>query len=665
MLNIESIEDISLLRETATLECKLAGGRDGKGKLPGDFWPTYSSFANTYGGTILLGIKEDKNGFHLVGVADVTKVRTDLFNDLNNQQKVSSNLLSDKSVSEIVLDGKTIVRIDVPRAVRQQKPVHLTPNPFAGNTFRRLNESDVSLSDDEVRRMLSERVDDSRDSRVLGSFNFDDLSMDTFRSYRQVFANRDPDHPWNAKDDREFLRSIGGWRRDRETDATGLTVAGLVMFGTIQSIQDEFPNFMLDYQERPEAKTENRWIDRLTLDGKWSGNLYDFYRRVYLKLTAEIKVPFALEDAERQDETIVHTALREALANALVHSDFTERASILIVKRPDMFGFRNPGLMRIAVDVALKGGESDCRNRTLAQMFRFVGVGEQAGSGIPKIMQGWESQHWKPPLLHETTIPFNQTLLELRMADLFPAETVEGLRRVFGPKFDGLTHVARVALSLAASEGTVNHSRLCSMSTDHPVELSRTLHGLVQDGYLETSGTGRGVVYFLPGQSIPSPEDIFPNAVSVGVSGARSSNVGSLSTNLGSSSLHSEGGSLHNGNNRGSEGYLTHENLPLPMIDNLDKLEDTIRHDLQALAVEPRTKRRIERIVMEGVLQDVCKGHFLTLNALSALLERNPESLRNQYLSPMVKDGRIKMAFPKTPTHEQQAYCTASSIPNG
>jgi len=66
------------------------------------------------------------------------------------------------------------------------------------------------------------------------------------------------------------------WRKDRETGDVGITVAGLLIVGQMVSIQDKFPNYMLDYREHPDSKTELRWIDRLTLDGKWSGNLYDF-----------------------------------------------------------------------------------------------------------------------------------------------------------------------------------------------------------------------------------------------------------------------------------------------------------------------------------------------------------------------------------------------------
>jgi ATP-dependent DNA helicase RecG len=385
---IRSLEDLPLLRETFQLECKLAQGKDGSGALPEDFWRTYSAFANTAGGIVLLGVSEKKGEFSVAGISNVSKIRSDLFSSVNSRTKVSCNLITNEGVSEIEIDGKTIICIRIPRASRTQRPVHLTLNPLSGNTYRRLNESDCALTDEEVKRMLAEQVEETRDSRVLQGYTIEDLDLETLRAFRQVFSVRQPGHPWNTVNDLDFLNYIGGWQKNRETGNGGVTLAGLLMFGRMQSIQEALPYYMLDYQERPEAKADKRWIDRLTLDGMWSGNLYDFYRRVYIKLTSDLKVPFQLEKGERQDETPVHVALREALANTLAHADYSDRASVLIVKRPDMFGFRNPGLMRIPVEIALQGGETDCRNRIIHKMFRFVGVGEQAGTGVPKIFQG-------------------------------------------------------------------------------------------------------------------------------------------------------------------------------------------------------------------------------------------------------------------------------------
>src|SRR3989338_3705335 len=115
MIEIQSIADIELLRGAGGLGGKLAAGRDGQGALPDDFWPTYSAFANTQGGVVVLGVREKQLQFILEGIANVAKVRKDLFDALNNRQKVSANLLTDASVREVILEGRTLLLIDIPR----------------------------------------------------------------------------------------------------------------------------------------------------------------------------------------------------------------------------------------------------------------------------------------------------------------------------------------------------------------------------------------------------------------------------------------------------------------------------------------------------------------------------------------------------------------------
>ena len=672
MIEIRSHADLALLRESVDLECKLAAGRDGQGAVPEDFWPTYSAFANTEGGVVVLGLRERQGHFTAEGIANVAKVRKELFDALNNREKVSANLLNDQTVREVTLDGRTLLVIEIPRARRKQRPVYLTTNPLSGHTYRRLNDGDRTVPDEEVKRMLAEQVEDSRDDRILRGYGFPDLCEESFRAYRQVFANRDSAHPWNALEDLEFLRHLGGWRQDRESGESGLTLAGLLMFGWMHTIQEELPHYMLDYQERPAAKVESRWTDRFTLDGKWSGNLFDFYRRVYLKLTADLKVPFALEKGERKDETPVHVALREALANVLVHADYSDRASVLVVKRPDMFGFRNPGLMRIPPEIAIRGGEHDCRNRTLHKMFRLVGVGEQAGSGIPKIYGGWASQHWRAPALYERLEPYSQTLLELRMVDLVPKEVLASLRRAFGPKFDALERNDRLVMAAAASEQVVTNGRVRELTGLHPFDASRLLQGLVQEGFLESHNPGRGAVYCLPGAAIPTPDEVFGpvRPANMPNSAASSPNLTPSSPNLPASSVNLPGSSVNldpdspaSHDARDADGCLLADQLALPVIDDLSRLVPPLRIQLEALAAQPRAKRKVDREVLIPVVLALCDGRFVTLRCLAELVNRQPDTLRSQYLTPLVKDRKLSLAFPTTPTHERQAYCAASSLP--
>ena len=264
-------------------------------------------------------------------------------------------MLTEQSVKKVGINGKNIIIIEIPAAKREQKPVYLNNQPM-GETYIRRHEGDCHCSEEQIKRMFAEQVEESRDDRLLTGFDFNDVDQDSLRAYRNLLAIAKPQHPWLELELVDFFRSIGGWRRDRQTGEEGLTLAGILMFGSWNAIQDAVPNYFVDYRERDDSNPDSRWIDRIYPDGSWSGNVFDFYRRIYRKLTTELKVPFELQDGIRQGETKVHESIREALVNTLVHADYTGRSSILVVRRPDLFGFRNPGLMRIPPEIAVKGG---------------------------------------------------------------------------------------------------------------------------------------------------------------------------------------------------------------------------------------------------------------------------------------------------------------------
>jgi predicted HTH transcriptional regulator len=243
---------------------------------------------------------------------------------------------------------------------------------------------------------------------------------------------------------------LGGWRQDRATGESGLTVAGLLMFGHWTAISEALPLYFVDYQERPADYDQTvRWLDRVVPDGRWSGNVFDFFRRVVNRLTADVKVPFVLQGDVRQDDTPTHKALREALVNTLVHADYSGRVSVLVVKEPAGFSFRNPGALRIPAEQALQGGLSDCRNRTMQQMFLMIGLGERAGSGLSRIVHGWKDLGHGLQL-HEHYEPQEFTLLEMRWAPEPQSEPVpEGSGESSGES-SGETG-ARILLLLAQS----------------------------------------------------------------------------------------------------------------------------------------------------------------------------------------------------------------------
>lgn len=635
----EDFFDLESLQERYDVEFKTALGRNKKGQVPDSFWETYSAMANTEGGYILLGAeeKESKENGKLIAIHDLPEYKQviqDIWNSLNNSNKVSVNLLHNKDIQPIEIQGKTCILVHIPQASRKQRPVYIGTNPLNG-TYQRHNEGDFKCPPELVKRMLGEQTNDTKDAVILENFGFNDIDKESFRVYRQHFSNRKPDHPFNEYGDLEFLRQIGGWARDRHTEKEGLTLAGLLMFGRFRSILDAVPNYIVDYQER--EGTETRWIDRITLDGTWSGCLYDFYRFVMKKLSTDLKVPFKLAGDERVEETPVMEALREALVNTLIHADYSGSCSILVVKRPDLYGFRNPGLMRIPKLEAIRGGVSDCRNRNLQKMFQLIGLGEQAGSGFPKIYRNWKLQQWREPVLEER-FESNQTVLILKMISLVPEEAIDVLKDEIGVAFNDLREIEKLALVTAHCEECVNHGRLKQLTKEHSHDITIAFHGLVEKGLLLSEGKGRNTFYYRPGHH-PMGNEMF-GADEV-CSKLNSEHLTGRFEHLTGSSEHLASSSEH----------LISESIQ----------EDTLR----AVAEKVSSKRKMSKEVVEATILQLCNDRYLTLEELAVLLKRSKDSLRNHYINPMLEDGRIEAKYKNVRHHPLQGYRTAQQLNEG
>ena len=384
-------------RENNRIEAKKATGG-----LPRSIWETYSAFANTLGGIILLGVEEwpDKT-LHTVDLPDPDRLIKEFWDIVNNPNKTSVNILSSKDVFVQEVDGNHIVVINVPRAERSYRPVYVDGNPLS--TYRRNGEGDYKCTKEEYQAMVRDASVKTQDMLVLNEMDMSVFNKESVRSYRQRMRLSRPGHVWEALEDEDFLLKLGavGIGSDGKKHPTS---AGLLMFGNEYDIVREYNAYFLDYQEQYDADT--RWTDRIiSSSGDWSGNAYDFYFRVYNKLTQDIKVPFKMEGGARVDDTSVHQALREALANCLVNADYYGRQGLVVIKKRDGITMSNPGNFRIEIDTAKSGGVSDPRNGTMLKMFNLIDIGERAGSGIPNIFRVWREQGWTAPVISESFDP--------------------------------------------------------------------------------------------------------------------------------------------------------------------------------------------------------------------------------------------------------------------
>lgn len=90
---IEKIESLMADCESAEVEFKSA-----RGGFPGSLWETYSAFANTQGGVIVLGVKEKDGKFTLDGITleQARKYKKEFWDNVNNKAHCSANVLQEK-----------------------------------------------------------------------------------------------------------------------------------------------------------------------------------------------------------------------------------------------------------------------------------------------------------------------------------------------------------------------------------------------------------------------------------------------------------------------------------------------------------------------------------------------------------------------------------------
>lgn len=243
----------------------------------------------------------------------------------------------------------------------------------------------------------------SGDGRILEGFDRDDLDETSLKEYRAVFAATRPTHPWLALDEQTLLEQLGCWRKDRETGKYGLTLAGLLMFGKHNAIvaPGAAPTYHVDYRDYGDRQEPgDTWSDRLFPDGTWEANLFQFFQRSWLKLTADLTAPRGgSKTASHPDATPVHAALREAVVNALVHTDYGTPGGIVFQRYRERFLMENPGTLIVSQEQLRRGGVSQCRNRSLQRMFMLIGGCDQAGAGYRRIQECWRSQLWPEPNL--------------------------------------------------------------------------------------------------------------------------------------------------------------------------------------------------------------------------------------------------------------------------
>ena len=601
--------------------------KEARRDVPKSAYETVSAFANTDGGHLVFGVRQNGDEFEVVGVLAVDKVQGDFLTTLRQPHKISA-VLNVREELHRHEDAHLLV-FHVPEASRAEKPVYLNGN--IDRSFVRRGGSDIRCSVDERNRFLVDAASERFDGRVVErdpETTFDDASV---RWYRETYERRPGNRSRADLSDLDFLDDMGLLV---ERDGRRLpTRAAILMFGCNAAFRQLLPRPVVDCQRfalsRDKADTGLRWHDRTVLDENlirsWRA-LIDWYERF-------AEHPFRIDSAtfQRDDTPPDYLAFRESLVNLLIHQDYSDQGRKAEVRHyADQTVFWNPGDAFASADL-LEPGEKEVRNPRIVTAFRRIGLSENAGWGLRDIFRNWQQLGNVPPRI---TNDKRRKCFELV---LLKEELLSERQRLFQAQLGvHLTNEQARVFAFICQDGNATLAQLKAVTGLPAAETVAVVDRLVTQGLVERSGggeshalaehlrqrlggsgqVGAGSSDFVTDQAGPEPERLVTDQAGPGQEGLSTAQADRASGSLFTTQADRPSGSL----------FTT-------QAEPLTKLSANQRKIIEICDVPHSLAAIMHALGVAG------RGYF-----------------KQRHLDPLLRGGVLRMTHPDQSKHPKQAY---------
>lgn len=651
----ELLERLQLLDETERIEAK-AGSAVGKSVME-----TVCAFANEPGmggGWLLLGVARDEMAlfpsYAVEGVEHPERVGADLATQAAGMFNQPVRL----EVRTEQIDGKVVLVVSVPEAAPQDKPVYLKAQGLPRGAFRRIGSTDQRCTEDDLIALYQARQMESFDSGLVPDTTLDDLSPEAISDYRVARREANPDAEELRWSDDELLQALGAVRRNAQ-GAWQPTVAGLMLLGKPVALRRCFPMTRVDYIRVPGRD----WVpdpDRRFDTVELRDPLFRLIRRAQAAILDDLPKAFGLAEGElqRQDSPLVpQRVIREAVVNALMHRSYRLQAPVQIIRYSNRLEIRNPGFSLKSPDHLGDPGSVPRNPRVAAALYdtRFA---ETKGSGVRVMREMCERAGLAPPLF-ESDRGQDQFTLRLFFHHFLGPDDLAWLSRF---KELQLSEAEARALVVAREAGAMDNQTYREINKVDTLAASKALRRL-RDAGLFTQKDRGSATWYQPtarmlgladqddGKDGASAARAAGELAAQGASGAGlSSNPGGLTSNPHALS------SNHAGLTSNPESL---DSNPATRDDLLsDPRRQALLNELPGglAARVGAIGRRHPPDEVKDLVVTLCELRDWRAEELAALLGRKAETVRQDYLRPLLRAGRIAMTRPEKPNDPDQAY---------
>ena len=384
---IEQIKKLIAEGENQKVEFKKA-----KNDFPNDAFQTICAFLNADGGTLILGVENDGT---IIGVnpSSIDKIKTKFVTSINNSEIINPIIYLD--INEIKIEDKIILYVIVPNASNVYR--------FKSRIYKRNHESDVDITNirEEVARLYLLTDNSYSENQIFPFLPIEELRLDLIAKVKKIAKINNVNNDWNDLDTKEFLRRNKLYRRNYTTNQEGVTLAGVLLFGTDEQIASVAPSFKFELAKC--VDNPERYDDRITLQT----NLLDCLEQASAFIEKHLPSPFYLEGTQRID--LRNNIFREIIANMLVHKEYSgAEPTKLIIKKNEIIA-ENSNRPHIRGLITLENTENFSKNPNIVRIFRAMGYVEDFGTGIPKLFKYCSAYTGFAPIIKDENI-FSITL---------------------------------------------------------------------------------------------------------------------------------------------------------------------------------------------------------------------------------------------------------------
>lgn len=510
------------------------------GGLPKNIVETLSAFANTSGGVLVLGLSEKNNfavaeGFNAQSVADALTQACG--------QKMEPPVRA--SIEVVLFEGSPVVVAIVPETAPYEKPCYVKARTIYEGSFVRVGDGDRRLSPYEVDRILERAHWPQFDQQIAPEAEMGEFDPEMLHSFL-VLQREESHRAFRGLTDEEVLETLKVAARDGKGRLRP-TLAGLMAMGRYP--QKHYPRAYVSFARYPGTSKADMTLEGLRfMDSKnimgpipvMISEVMSCVRR-NMKLESTMKGAFRVEEWEYPEE-----AIREAVANALLHRDYSPEglaSQVQVNMYDDRIEVMSPGGLCGGMTVERLGelGASFARNQVLSRILEStVYVGESAevgkvvenkGTGYFQIKSSLRRAGHPDPVPHdhisvfvldlygkggsgqvqwEGTVPFPrpESPLQQAMRKAAVSKPDRVVRTVTAPSADGAhtvtMHIVEngsvefdIIALLEETDEPMKSSQLIEQLGKSKATVSRALNRLIEKGLVERMGgrKGPGIVY--------------------------------------------------------------------------------------------------------------------------------------------------------------------------